>query len=705
MASEILTGSYPSHAETPTVLYKDGTVISHISDLIKSIEWSGDIAQIYRKVQLVINNARATGEKKLVEYKLGEEIWVYNGKTEIFRGFIFQSEMDVDGSQTVTAYDAGIYLAKSKDSFKFVNKKASQIIREICSHFSIRVGVMDDTGYVIPKLIFRDKTPIEMITTALTETRKKTGKRYMPRFEKEYLNIRESKREALKYYVEPGTNVLSSKYALSMEERKDRIKVTGGGTEDSPSKTAYASDMDAVSKRGILQHYVHQSDITDQAKLAQIARQLLNEFNKDEETYDVEALGLYSVISGKSIVAYDTLPAISGYFYVTSDSHKINADGTHTMSLKLSRDLALPEEDYDPPSDPTATKPSTSSTTTKTTTTTSKPSSSSGTKTTTTTTTKVVALTGTNGKANVVSGVRKWESAVRKYANQNGIGGYTELLLAMMMQESGGRYADLMQSSESAGRPRNSLKYEASIAQGVKYYAQTLKKAKYDWKLAMQAYNFGVGFVNYALARGGYTKANAKAFSSAMATKYGWRRYGDVDYVDHVLRYYKAPTVKVTTTTSSSSKSSGFTMIRPAEGRISDTFGTRGGKHFGIDIAKTGTVPIKAAAAGVVTRSYRSSTYGECIFIKHTFGFGSGNGLNYTYETVYAHMRTGTRKFAVGKRVNQGDIIGYMGNTGDSSGQHLHFEVHKKAWNVSKSNAINPLNVIGKKLYEDGSWG
>jgi murein DD-endopeptidase MepM/ murein hydrolase activator NlpD len=130
-------------------------------------------------------------------------------------------------------------------------------------------------------------------------------------------------------------------------------------------------------------------------------------------------------------------------------------------------------------------------------------------------------------------------------------------------------------------------------------------------------------------------------------------------------------------------------FTRPAMGAITSGFGKRdSGMHYGIDIAKPGTVPVVAAADGVVSRSYLSTTYGNCIMIVHNI-----NGVQ--YETVYAHLRN--RAVSEGKTVKKGEFLGYMGNTGRSTGQHLHFEVHKGRWNISKSNAINPLLVIPAK--------
>lgn len=130
--------------------------------------------------------------------------------------------------------------------------------------------------------------------------------------------------------------------------------------------------------------------------------------------------------------------------------------------------------------------------------------------------------------------------------------------------------------------------------------------------------------------------------------------------------------------------SSGF--IKPAAGRFSSGFGGRsGGNHFGLDIAAKGTVSVVAAASGTVTNSSYSSSYGNVIFITHNI-----NGQ--TYQTVYAHLST--RSVSTGQRVEQGQFLGYMGNTGQSHGQHLHFEIHKGLWNGAKSNAVNPAQYI-----------
>ncbi|TXC93324.1 peptidoglycan DD-metalloendopeptidase family protein [Metabacillus litoralis] len=122
--------------------------------------------------------------------------------------------------------------------------------------------------------------------------------------------------------------------------------------------------------------------------------------------------------------------------------------------------------------------------------------------------------------------------------------------------------------------------------------------------------------------------------------------------------------------------------VMPVDGKITDTFGTRKGKHKGIDIAAPEGEEIVSVSEGKVTKSYYSDTYGHVVFINHPEG----------YETVYAHLHK--RLVEEGDQVKKGQIIGIIGNTGISTGTHLHFELHKGEWTYDKEHALDPLFVF-----------
>lgn len=107
--------------------------------------------------------------------------------------------------------------------------------------------------------------------------------------------------------------------------------------------------------------------------------------------------------------------------------------------------------------------------------------------------------------------------------------------------------------------------------------------------------------------------------------------------------------------------------------------------HQGIDLAQVGDVPIMASANGTVLQARWMNSYGNVIIIRHII-----NGA--TFDTVYAHLKS----FNVKKddKVKQGQVIAKMGTTGDSTGQHLHFEINTPYWTTGQPYAKNPLNYI-----------
>lgn len=107
--------------------------------------------------------------------------------------------------------------------------------------------------------------------------------------------------------------------------------------------------------------------------------------------------------------------------------------------------------------------------------------------------------------------------------------------------------------------------------------------------------------------------------------------------------------------------------------------------HKGVDFAAPSGTPIYAAGDGVVERANRYGSFGNYIRIRH-----SGK-----YKTAYAHLKGFAKDVKSGTRVKQGQIIGYVGTTGRSTGPHLHYEIH------ANGKAVNPNSVdlpIGEKL-------
>ena len=135
-------------------------------------------------------------------------------------------------------------------------------------------------------------------------------------------------------------------------------------------------------------------------------------------------------------------------------------------------------------------------------------------------------------------------------------------------------------------------------------------------------------------------------------------------------------------------------MKTPINGaRLSSSYGMRkhpilgyNKMHRGTDFAAPSGTPIMASGSGTVTRARWCGGGGNCVKIKH----------NSTYETIYAHMKNFARGIREGKKVRQGQIIGYVGSTGMSTGPHLHYEVVVNGKKVNSQKLKLPSGKILK---------
>jgi murein DD-endopeptidase MepM/ murein hydrolase activator NlpD len=118
----------------------------------------------------------------------------------------------------------------------------------------------------------------------------------------------------------------------------------------------------------------------------------------------------------------------------------------------------------------------------------------------------------------------------------------------------------------------------------------------------------------------------------------------------------------------------------PVEGNISSPYGRRDNPisgerafHSGVDISATSGAPIRATADGVVSYSGWTQSSGNVVLIEHGCGF----------STAYAHNRSNAVR--VGQRMKRGEIVGYIGSTGKSTGPHVHYEVWEKGKRINPS--------------------
>lgn len=270
---------------------------------------------------------------------------------------------------------------------------------------------------------------------------------------------------------------------------------------------------------------------------------------------------------------------------------------------------------------------------------------------------------------------------------------YLKAIMVIMQIESGGKGSDPMQSSECPENhqypnlPGAITDPLYSIDVGVKYFRNCIKDANVKdesdiehLQLAVQGYNYGNGYIPWAQLRGGYSAENAMQFSRELAHRLGWNSYGDPNYAIKFLHLYQQ---------TASEDAGNLRFIYPMKTYVEisagygfyDPFGTGSVMHWGTDFPAPMGTPYMACEAGEITYAGYNENGGLMIMIKH----------NDTYTTLYDHSSRLNVK--VGDHVQKGQIIGYVGTTGNVTGPHVHLELRKTVnGNTKRINIVPYLN-------------
>ena len=182
------------------------------------------------------------------------------------------------------------------------------------------------------------------------------------------------------------------------------------------------------------------------------------------------------------------------------------------------------------------------------------------------------------------------------------------------------------------------------------------------------------------------------SYEKLISSKRNYIKYGNIKYVNLKLNntnleyYLFKDSEGITDYYNSEGKNVKKSILKtPIDGaRLSSSFGMRkhpisgyNKLHKGVDFAAPRGTPVYAGGNGVIEYASNNGGYGKYIRIKH----------NNEYKTAYAHLSSFHQRVAKGKRVNQGDIIGYVGSTGNSTGPHLHYEI------IFQNKQINPMKL------------
>lgn len=235
------------------------------------------------------------------------------------------------------------------------------------------------------------------------------------------------------------------------------------------------------------------------------------------------------------------------------------------------------------------------------------------------------------------------------------------------------------------GKIQSSL-FEAATEEGVPAYIIAE---------LMQVFSFDVDFQRQIQPGDGFEAFYGDPLSGS-STNRSVLHYATLELSGKTKTYYRftTPDDGITAYYDETGQSANKSLMRtPVSGaRITSNYGLRKHPllgytkmHTGVDFGLPAGSPIKAAGSGTVTQAGRSGGYGIAVRLKHQKG----------YETFYAHMSRLASGLKAGAQVNQGQVIGYVGATGQVTGPHLHYEV------MVNGKTVNPMDVKvagGRKL-------
>lgn len=262
--------------------------------------------------------------------------------------------------------------------------------------------------------------------------------------------------------------------------------------------------------------------------------------------------------------------------------------------------------------------------------------------------------------------VEAYRSTVTRIAKENGMSDYVNHLLCIMQVSTSGMGTDVM----NAGKFESNVKFpkergmitdpEYSILCGVLEFKELLQETNVqkttdseNLLIAYQSYHLDRGYVSYA--SGKYTPENASAYcaQNALGDFYNSEFARQVSFYLNSLNgngVFKYPLQD-------------YHTISSPFGYRSDPLTGKTSFHSGTDFPAPAMTPVLASMNGIVELAQWNGSYGNCVIIRH----------NATYQTLYGHNTT--VNVIVGQEVKQGQIIAYVGSTGNSTGPHCHFEI------------------------------
>ncbi len=307
------------------------------------VEVSGKIYEISELVTKVsYKDVLNDGCSKLEFTYINADLVIKNGSVvrfkynaaNIFYGYVFKVTRDSSKEISATAYDQLRY-CKAKDTIAISGDTITTLVKKMCNRFSLNKGTLTDTKYVLEENVEYDKTWLDIVYTAISDTLMNKGKKYALRDEFGSIAIRDLEDLQLDLILGDESLCYNYDYEISIDDDfYNQIKLVSGNETTGKADVYIVKDSGSISTYGLLQYYEKLDNNANASQAKSKADILLSLYNEEVESLNLECIGDTSIRAGTSFYAYITDISLNKRLIVNEVTHDFLP--VHTMNLEVS---------------------------------------------------------------------------------------------------------------------------------------------------------------------------------------------------------------------------------------------------------------------------------------------------------------------------------------------------------------------------------
>ena len=302
--------------------------IYEISELVTSVSYTDKLNDGCSKLEFsYIDDDLRIQNGSVVRFR-------YNG-ANIFYGYVFKHGQNKQKEITVTAYDQLRY-CKAKDTIVVKNDTIDSLVRKMCNYFGLKAGTLTSTGYKLPVSVQDDKTWLDIIYTAIDDTLTNTGRWYCLRDEFGAVAIRELQELQLDLVLGDASLAYEYEYQKSVDDNfYNQIKIVSDNESTGKRDVYITKDSGSIAKYGLLQYFEVLDKNANPAQAKSKAEMLLQLYNREVETLELNCIGDVRVRAGNSFFGQIEDIQLNRRLIVREVTHEFVPVHTMTVSVML----------------------------------------------------------------------------------------------------------------------------------------------------------------------------------------------------------------------------------------------------------------------------------------------------------------------------------------------------------------------------------